>query len=63
MGNEVGGSMEMDEPIMTSTIQSVDWDIVPEVEGPQKRVQSEWGMCEDEQKKLTELWRESHRKP
>ena len=41
MGDEVGGSTMMDEPIMTSTIQSLardDQDIVPEAEGLRKRV-------------------------
>ena len=66
MGDEVGGSTMMDKPIMTSTIQSLardDQDIVPEAEGLWKRVRSEWGMYEDEQKKLVELRRESCKKP
>ena len=66
MGDEVGGSTMMDEPIMTSTIQSLardDQDVVLEAEGPWKRVRSEQGMYEDEQKKLVELRRELRKKP
>ena len=66
VGDEVGGSTMMDEPIMTSTIQSLardDQDVVLEAEGPWKRVRSEQGMYEDEQKKLVELRRESCKKP
>ena len=52
----------MDKPIIKSMIQSEDQDIVLEAEGLWKRVQSEWGMYEDEQKKLVELRRELNKK-